>query len=173
MNDNESTNSSIPLFYIIQPVNRSKLIVQNMQEIYHSKGSIEEEAENNLEMVKAVKNEDKEDLQIEETFEENTDIITEDHLLKGKTSQSEDDLNLEENMEVQVEREMLKDDLRMKLIRLARYPAVVQKPFCEIKFGGESIIGQIESKRGEILKIKVGEGIRFLAIDDIDELSIL
>lgn len=179
MNDNEmENNKKEPIFYIIQPVNTGKLIAQNMQEVYHSRGSIKEKEDNKVqeeyslqEDEAAVKNELTEKLH-EEALKENTDIITE-NLLTGKTSQSEEGLNSYENMEVQVESDSLKDDLRMKLIRLARYPSVVEKPFCEMKIEGETLVGQIESKRGEFLKVKVGGKIRLIAIDDVDELSII
>ncbi|OCA83478.1 hypothetical protein F7984_11005 [Pradoshia sp. D12] len=179
MNDNEmENNKKEPIFYIIQPVNKGKLIAQNMQEVYHSKGSIKEKEDNKLqeeyslqEDEAAVKNELTEKLH-EEALKKDTDNITE-NLFIGKTSQGEEDFKSDENIEVQVESDPLKDDLRMKLIRLARYPSVVEKPFCEIKIEGETLVGQIESKRGEFLKVKVDEKIRLIAIDDVDELSII
>lgn len=179
MNDNEmENNKKEPIFYIIQPVNKGKLIAQNMQEVYHSKGSIKEKEDNKLqeeyslqEDEPAVKNELTEKLH-EEALKKDTDNITE-NLFIGKTSQGEEDFKSDENIEVQVESDPLKDDLRMKLIRLARYPSVVEKPFCEIKIEGETLVGQIESKRGEFLKVKVDEKIRLIAIDDVDELSII
>ncbi|WP_139891790.1 hypothetical protein [Bacillus sp. D386] len=179
MNDNEmENNKKEPIFYIIQPVNKGKLIAQNMQEVYHSKGSIKEKEDNKLqeeyslqEDEAAVKNELTEKLH-EEALKKDTDNITE-NLFFGKTSQGEENFKSDENIEVQVESDPLKDDLRMKLIRLARYPSVVEKPFCEIKIEGETLVGQIESKRGEFLKVKVDEKIRLIAIDDVDELSII
>ncbi len=173
MDGNNVRNTLEPLFYIIQPDKKSKLVAKNMQEIYHSKSSILEEEVSNNQEIKAKEDEYKEELQIvEETIVENTDIINENHEI-SEFSQNIDELNSEHNREIEVEKDNQKEELRTKLIRLARYPAVVKRPLCELKVDGKTITGQIESKRGELLKIRVDGIIRMIAIDDIEELSIL
>ena len=64
-------------------------------------------------------------------------------------------------------------DLRAKLIRLARYPAVVPKPLCELKLKDEVLKGTIISKRGEQLKVKVDNITSFILIDDIEEVTVI
>ena len=173
MDGNQTNNAIEPLFYIIQPTNKKIPIGQNMQDIYHNKGMKYEVEETKVEEVVEIKNETIEDLKIEEPVEQTISAIQEDSLLVDEISQIEEDAQMDSSIDEQEEIDFQTRDLRMKLIRLSRYPAVVQKPTCELIINGESFIGQIESKRGEILKIKIDDEIRLVTIDEIEDVSVI
>lgn len=59
------------------------------------------------------------------------------------------------------------------LIRLARYPTIIERPYCEVTINGENLIVQILSKRGNEIKVKEGNAIKTYLIRDFERLVIL
>ena len=208
MNMNKSTNSSTPLFYIIQPKIKIKQTEQNMQEIFHvrkeERNKIEATAEDSKEIniENSLPKESEGDglPELENTMvdkdveikEEATPSMTELKELeqpgedvegsvgselqileiKGDETQIENvpSTDIEyESKEIVIDRK----ELRTRLIRLSRYPVVVPKPLCVLKIKGELVKGIILSKRGEKLKIQIGENTTFIPIEDIEEVTII
>ena len=237
MNGNRSANSSVPLFYIIQPKIKIKQPEQNMQEIFHGKERPDLELETNAEKPNNAINEEgtlletnvsdnSQPIDLEEVIENSKAILnigdmqdeiqreskpeidevkidpiqlstTEETNLEVNTNQVIDENieelsntsnGLKENMQadntgsietivntiVPLEETVdYRRELRTKLIRLARYPAVVPKPLCQLKLKDVELTGTIVSKRREHLKVKIGETIKFILIDDIEDVTII
>ena len=237
MNGNRSANSSVPLFYIIQPKIKIKQPEQNMQEIFHGREQPEVELETNAEKTNEAMNKvgtlletestvNSQPIDLEEVTEKSSaifdmEILKNDNQREGEVEieeaqsilihpstpeirSNEENSNqvidgniedhgilsneLKENMQADktvstetivntiVPLEETVDDrkeLRTKLIRLARYPAVVPKPLCQLKLKDVELTGTIVSKRGEYLKIKIGETIKFILIEDIENVTII
>ncbi len=72
-----------------------------------------------------------------------------------------------------MEMEDYKKSVRMKVTRLARYPLVVPKPLCELTIQGEEVNAGIESKRGEMVMLRVGDVSQSIPIDDIEDIKLL
>ncbi|WP_059173041.1 hypothetical protein [Bacillus sp. FJAT-27445] len=68
------------------------------------------------------------------------------------------------------------DENKKKIWRLAttlaRYPIFLERPYVQAVVNGEPIIFQIESKRGNKLRIKTGNQMKIIKIDDITELQL-
>jgi hypothetical protein len=83
-------------------------------------------------------------------------------------SKSKNEANSSKSADVQVDSEIKKI-----ISRLARYPNVMKRPMCEAKIGGKKQRFQVESKRGELVKIKSGENYYHYSIADFAEFTIL
>ena len=233
MNGNRSANSSVPLFYIIQPKIKIKQPEQNMQEIFHGRERPDLELEANAEKTEDAINEEgtlletdlsvnSQPIDLEKFIEKSqaildTDILKNDNQREGEQEidkaesilipevrSSDENSNqvidgniedlsivnygLKENMQADntASTEIIvntvasleetvdyRKELRTKLIRLARYPAVVPKPLCQLKLKDVELTGTIVSKRGEHLKVKIGESIKFILIEDIEDVTII
>ena len=66
-----------------------------------------------------------------------------------------------------------KKNVKTKITRLARYPLVVPKPLCELTIQGEKVNAIIESKRGEMIRLRVGDVSQSIPIDDIEDVKLL
>ena len=66
-----------------------------------------------------------------------------------------------------------KKSVRTTVMRLARYPRVVPKPLCELTIQGEKVNAILESKRGEMVRLQIGEESQIISINDIEDIRIL
>lgn len=179
-------SSSKPLFYIIQP----KIDLQdnkNMQEIYHTRNlmlekeiSIEkpkQELENIVEVTKESQVIQDEDSHVNIELE-NEMAQLEDHL-NGEIEKEESNILIEsqssrEDVELPDKKEKaIKPELLKRIARLARYPLVVDKPICQLRVNGEWVEGQIDSKRGKLIKVNCGQEVKWLKIEEIEEILIM
>lgn len=184
-------SSSKPLFYIIQP----KIDLQdnkNMQEIYHTRNlmlekeiSIEKPKQD-LENIAEVTKESqviKDEVSHVNIELENEMAQLEDHLNGeieiNETEKEESNILIEsqssrEEVELPVKKEKaIKPELLKRIARLARYPLVVDKPICQLRVDGEWVEGQIDSKRGKLIKVNCGQEIKWLKIEEIEEILIM
>ena len=196
MNEQKGGALVAPLFYIIQPEIQIKRSEQNNQEIFHSRKVIVESplAPLEVEQGKTVMNQSKKEIQeevkqlssefnipgniqakaiekMEELVaarEEEPGLLKDDALGEAETVVAHDQVRYEdESMEDH------KKNVRTKITRLARYPLVVPKPLCELTIQGEKVNAIIESKRGEMIRMRVGEISQSIPIDDIDDVKLL
>ncbi len=177
--------SVAPLFYIIQPEIQIKRSEQNNQEIYHSRkvivesplAAVETEQERAALETEAPKMDQpmhkiqKEVKQISSAFNIPVNIQVEAMKRMGELGGVEevDSVPLEDDsfgkaesisvnkQDVYADESMedYKKSVRMKVTRLARYPLVVPKPLCELTIQGEEVNAVIESKRGEMVRLRV------------------
>lgn len=82
------------------------------------------------------------------------------------------DVPSEQDMEEELRNER-KKNVRMVITRLARYPHVVPKPLCELMIQGEKVSAILESKRGELVRLRIGDRYQSISINDIEEIRIL
>ena len=194
---NEQKGGTVaPLFYIIQPMIEIKRSAQNNQEIFHSREVFVETpvAPIGAEQGKTVMDQSKKEIQEEvkqlssefnipgniqvkamkkmeelvAAMEEEPVLLADDAIDEAKTVVVHDqDRYADESMEDQ------KRNVRTKITRLARYPLVVPKPHCELTIQGEKVNAIIESKRGEMIRLRVGEVSRSVPIDDIEDVKLL
>ena len=82
------------------------------------------------------------------------------------------DVPTEQDREKELRNER-KKNVRMMITRLARYPLVIPKPVCELTVLGEKLNGVIESKRGEMVRVRVGTNFKSISIHDIEDVKIL
>ena len=196
MNEQKGGALVAPLFYIIQPEIQIKRSEQNNQEIFHSRKVIVESplAPLEVEQGKTVMNQSKKEIQeevkqlssefnipgniqakamkkMEELVaarEEEPGLLKDDALGEAETVVAHDQVRYEdESMEDH------KKNVRTKITRLARYPLVVPKPLCELTIQGEKVNAIIESKRGEMIRMRVGTISQSVPIDDIDDVKLL
>ena len=66
-----------------------------------------------------------------------------------------------------------KKTVRTTVMRLARYPRVVPKPLCELTIQGEKVNAVLESKRGEMVRLQIGDESQIISINDIEDIRIL
>ena len=66
-----------------------------------------------------------------------------------------------------------KKSVRTTVMRLARYPRVVPKPLCELTIQGEKVNAVLESKRGEMVRLQIGDESQIISINDIEDIRIL
>lgn len=194
---NEQKGGTVaPLFYIIQPMIEIKRSEQNNQEIFHSREVFVEtpHASIEAEQGKTVMNHSKKEIQEEvkqlsseynipdniqtkamKKMEELVAVREEEPVLwdddaideAGTVIAYDEGRNADESMEDH------KKNVRTKITRLARYPLVVPKPLCELTIQGEKVNAIIESKRGEMIKIRVGTVSQSVSIDDIEDVKLL
>ena len=194
---NEQKGGTVaPLFYIIQPMIEIKRSAQNNQEIFHSREVFVETpiAPIEAEQGKTVMDQSKKEIQEEvkqlssefnipgniqakamkkmEAFvaamEEEPVLLEDDAIGEAEIVVAHDqDRYADESMEDH------KKNVRTKITRLARYPLVVPKPLCELTVQGEKVNAIIESKRGEMIRLRVGEVSQSIPIDDIEDVKLL
>ena len=194
---NEQKGGTVaPLFYIIQPMIELKHSAQNNQEIFHSREVFVETpiAPIEAEQGKTVMDQSKKEIQEEvkqlssefnipgniqakamkkmEAFvaamEEELVLLEDDAIGEAEIVVAHDqDRYADESMEDH------KKNVRTKITRLARYPLVVPKPLCELTVQGEKVNAIIESKRGEMIRLRVGEVSQSIPIDDIEDVKLL
>ena len=194
---NEQKGGTVaPLFYIIQPMIEIKRSAQNNQEIFHSREVFVETpiAPIEAEQGKTVMDQSKKEIQEEvkqlssefnipgniqakamkkmEAFvaamEEELVLMEDDAIGEAEIVVAHDqDRYADESMEDH------KKNVRTKITRLARYPLVVPKPLCELTVQGEKVNAIIESKRGEMIRLRVGEVSQSIPIDDIEDVKLL
>lgn len=99
--------------------------------------------------------------------ENNKEIVLEDGELHGEFNQNNAQ---EENIDVKQQK---KEEIRAMITRLAHYPNVIERPFCEAVINGTKVALQIMSKRGDSVKVKIGRSIIKCAILDIEDLLVL
>ncbi len=203
MNEQKGGGSVAPLFYIIQPEIQIKRSEQNNQEIYHSRKVIVEsplatvEAEQEraaletepTKMKHSMHEIQKEVKQISSAFNIPVNIQVEAMKRMGKLGGNEemdsvplkdDSVRKMETISVN-EQDVYEDEsmddykksVRMQVTRLARYPLVVPKPLCELMIQGEKVNAVIESKRGEMVRLRVGAVTQSIPIDDIEDIKLL
>ncbi len=64
-------------------------------------------------------------------------------------------------------------ELKQTISRLARYPNVIKKPFCEASVNGKKIKFQVESKRGDIVRLRIGKKIQECNIVDLVDFKMI
>ncbi|WP_409274458.1 hypothetical protein V1499_05535 [Neobacillus sp. SCS-31] len=62
--------------------------------------------------------------------------------------------------------------IRRMVTTLARYPKFLEPPLVNAVVNGEPLTFQIESKRGDKIRVKIGNELKFIKIDDISEMKI-
>ena len=194
---NEQKGGTVaPLFYIIQPMIEIKRSAQNNQEIFHSREVFVETpiAPIGAEQGKTLMDQSKKEIQEEvkqlssefnipgniqakamkkmEAFvaamEEELVLLEDDAIGEAEIVVAHDqDRYADESMEDH------KKNVKTKITRLARYPLVVPKPLCELTIQGEKVNAIIESKRGEMIRLRVGEVLQSIPIDDIEDVKLL
>ena len=194
---NEQKGGTVaPLFYIIQPMIELKHSAQNNQEIFHSREVFVETpiAPLEAEQGKTVMDQSKKEIQEEvkqlssefnipgniqtramkkmeelvAAMEEGPVLLEDDAIREAEIVVAHDqDRYPDESMEDH------KKNVKTKITRLARYPLVVPKPLCELTIQGEKVNAIIESKRGEMIRLRVGEVSQSVPIDDIEDVKLL
>lgn len=90
-----------------------------------------------------------------------------------KTADKPNELSLKKSINKNSELTKQKNnEIRNKLTRLARYPNVVERPYCNAIINGKSTTVQILSKRGNEIKVKEGHNITTYLISDFEELVV-
>lgn len=64
-------------------------------------------------------------------------------------------------------------EIKKMISRLARYPNVMKRPMCEAEIGGKKQKFQVESKRGDLVKIKAGKQYYQYAISEFKDFRII
>lgn len=64
-------------------------------------------------------------------------------------------------------------EIRRTVSRLARYPHFLERPLVKAVVAGESMQFQIDRKRGNELRIKIGERFKVIRIEEITEIEVL
>lgn len=125
------------------------------------------------------KSKKKADPQLVQMFLKNLMPKADDNLIKniqeGNLNALEEELEPEENSKPQ---KPLVDDakyleLKQKVSRLARYPSVLKRPFCEAYLNGRKMKFQIESKRGDLVRLRIGKKVQEYKIDDLVDFKVL
>lgn len=65
------------------------------------------------------------------------------------------------------------NEIKKVISRLARYPNVMKRPMCEAEIGGKKQKFQVESKRGDLVKIKTGKQYYQYAISEFKDFRII
>lgn len=191
MDEQNGGSPVAPLFYIIQPEIQIKRSEQNNQEIYHSREVIVESpraaaelekagvelTEESAAMAQSIQEIQDEVKQISSEFNIPANIQAEALKKMGEFGAVKEEPVMNEELkspadvdETEAER---KRAVRMTVTRIARYPLVVPKPVCELTIHGEKVNAIIESKRGEMVKLRVGAVTKSFPMDDIDDIKIL
>lgn len=194
---NEQKGGTVaPLFYIIQPMIEIKRSAQNNQEIFHSREVFVETpiAPIEAEQGKTVMDQSKKEIQEEvkqlssefnipgniqakamKKMEELVAAMEEEPVLLEDDAIGEAEIVVAHDQDRYADESMEdhKKNVRTKITRLARYPLVVPKPLCELTVQGEKVNAIIESKRGEMIRLRVGEVSQSIPIDDIEDVKLL
>ena len=108
------------------------------------------------------------------TEESDLDSLEEEEIeQEAELKNEEEGIGKEEAVESSNSQADQLDEFRILITRLARYPNVIERPMCEAVIDGKKIKLQVMSKRGDIVKVKIGRTIKKIALTDFEELSIL
>ncbi len=196
MNEQNGGGSVAPLFYIIQPEIQIKRSEQNNQEIYHSREVIVESPlvgakleQDDVQHAKAAAAQSMQEIQEEVkqiSSEFNIPVNIQAEAMKKMEelgAVKEEPVHLEKEAPIASEVKSVaevseseaerKKAVRMTVTRLARYPLVVPKPVCELTIQGEKVNAIIESKRGEMVRLRVGSVTKSFSIDEIEDIKIV
>ena len=196
MNEQNGGGSVAPLFYIIQPEIQIKRSEQNNQEIYHSREVIVESPlvgakleQDDVQHAKAAAAQSMREIQEEVkqiSSEFNIPVNIQAEAMKKMEelgAVKEEPVHLEKEAPIASEVKSVaevseseaerKKAVRMTVTRLARYPLVVPKPVCELTIQGEKVNAIIESKRGEMVRLRVGSVTKSFSIDEIEDIKIV
>lgn len=198
MNEQNGGGSVAPLFYIIQPEIQIKRSEQNNQEIYHSREVIVESPlvgvkleQDDVQHAKAAAAAAQSMQEIQEEVKQissefNIPVNIQAEAMKKMEelgAVKEEPVHLEKEAPIESEVKSVAEDseseaerkkaVRMTVTRLARYPLVVPKPVCELTIQGEKVNAIIESKRGEMVRLRVGSVTKSFSIDEIEDIKIV
>lgn len=198
MNEQNGGGSVAPLFYIIQPEIQIKRSEQNNQEIYHSREVIVESPlvgakleQDDVQHAKAAAAAAQSMQEIQEEVKQissefNIPVNIQAEAMKKMEelgAVKEEPVHLEKEAPIASEVKSVAEDseseaerkkaVRMTVTRLARYPLVVPKPVCELTIQGEKVNAIIESKRGEMVRLRVGSVTKSFSIDEIEDIKIV
>ena len=198
MNEQNGGGSVAPLFYIIQPEIQIKRSEQNNQEIYHSREVIVESPlvgakleQDDVQHAKAAAAAAQSMREIQEEVKQISSEFNIPVNIQAEAMKKMEELGAVKEEPVHLEKEApiasevksvaevseseaeRKKAVRMTVTRLARYPLVVPKPVCELTIQGEKVNAIIESKRGEMVRLRVGSVTKSFSIDEIEDIKIV